>query len=163
MIIRDAEIADLGAIVAIYNAAIPGRLATADTAPVTVESRRQWFREHSPARYPLWVADEDSQIAGWLGFQMFYGRPAYAATAEISIYIAPEHQGHGLGGTLLGEAVQRAPSLGLKTLLCLVFGHNLPSLRLGATHGFEPWGELPGVADLDGISRDLIILGRKVG
>jgi phosphinothricin acetyltransferase len=46
--LRDATEADLPAIVAIYNAAIPGRTATADTDPVTVESRREWFAKHSP-------------------------------------------------------------------------------------------------------------------
>ena len=38
MIIRDAREADLPAIVAIYNATIPERMATADTEPVSVES-----------------------------------------------------------------------------------------------------------------------------
>jgi phosphinothricin acetyltransferase len=54
--IRDASEADLPAIVAIYNAAIPGRMATADTEPVSVESRRAWFAEHAPDSRPLWVA-----------------------------------------------------------------------------------------------------------
>ncbi len=35
MIIRDAVESDLPGILSIYNAAIPGRLATADTEPVT--------------------------------------------------------------------------------------------------------------------------------
>ena len=50
MTIRDATIGDLPAIVAIYNAAIPGRMATADLDPVSVESRRTWFDEHTPAK-----------------------------------------------------------------------------------------------------------------
>jgi phosphinothricin acetyltransferase len=48
VIIRDAAIDDLAAIVAIYNAAIPGRMATADLEPVSIASRRSWFGEHSP-------------------------------------------------------------------------------------------------------------------
>ena len=43
--IRNAVDGDLERIVEIYNAAIPGRLATADTAPVSVEARRGWFRD----------------------------------------------------------------------------------------------------------------------
>lgn len=39
-------------IVEIYNSSIPGRLATADTEPVGVESRREWFDRHDTAHYP---------------------------------------------------------------------------------------------------------------
>ncbi len=48
MTIRDADPADLPAIVAIYNAAIPGRLATADTEPISVASRAAWLAAHAP-------------------------------------------------------------------------------------------------------------------
>ncbi len=54
MTIRDATEADLPAIVEIYNAAIPSRRATADTEPVSIESRSGWFREHHPDHRPLW-------------------------------------------------------------------------------------------------------------
>lgn len=50
MRIRHACYADLPAIVAIYNASIPGRQATADTEPVTVAAREAWFHDHNPAR-----------------------------------------------------------------------------------------------------------------
>jgi L-amino acid N-acyltransferase YncA len=162
MIVRDAVDVDLPAIVAIYNAAIPGRLATADVEPVTVESRRPWFQQFIPDRFPLWVAERDGQIAGWLSFRMFYGRPAYAATAEVSVYIAPEWHGQGIGRRLLTEAIRRGPALGLKTLLYLTFAHNVPSRRLAESLGFVGWGELPRVAELDGVERDLLILGRRL-
>ena len=48
MHIRLATINDLPEIVAIYNATIPGRLATADTKAVTVESKMDWFYKHQP-------------------------------------------------------------------------------------------------------------------
>ena len=160
MTIRDATEADLPAIVAIYNAAIPGRTATADTQPVTVESRRDWFYEHNPNARPLWVAVENDAIAGWLSFQSFYGRPAYHATAEVSVYVAPNWRRKGIGNALLAKAVAQAPRLGLKNLLGFIFAHNDASLRLFEKFGFQRWGVLPRVAELDGVERDLIIVGR---
>jgi L-amino acid N-acyltransferase YncA len=162
MTIRDGIADDLPAIVAIYNASIPGRAATADTELVSVEGRRDWFHEHNPNVQPLWVAVQNDIIAGWLSFQSFYGRPAYHATAELSVYIAPNWQRKGIGNALLSQAVVRAPGLGLKTLLGFIFAHNDASLRLFERFGFHRWGVLPRVAELDGIERDLIIVGRRL-
>lgn len=160
--IRDAVSTDLPAIVRIYNSSIAGRMATADTEPVSVESRVRWFAEHEPAKRPLWVAEAEGAIVGWLSFQSFYGRPAYHATAELSVYVIPEQHRRGVAGTLLARAVDQAPSLGLRTLIGFIFGHNEPSLRLFERFEFERWGLLPGVAQLDGVERDLVIVGRRL-
>jgi L-amino acid N-acyltransferase YncA len=166
--IRDATERDLPAIVAIYNAAIPGRMATADTEPVTVASRAGWFRAHDPASRPLWVVEAadglagSDGLAGWLSFQSFYGRPAYHATAELSVYVAPVHQRRGVARRLVGHALRRSPALGLRTLVGFVFGHNTASLALFAGFGFARWGLLPRVAELDRVERDLVIVGRRV-
>lgn len=163
MTLRDALATDLDAIVAIYNASIPNNLATGDTCAVTVESRRQWFQAHCPDAYPLWVLETATgDIVGWLGFQQFYGRPAYHKTVELSIYIAPSHQGQGLGKYLLKTAIAKSPQLGLKTLVGYIFAHNQASVRLFKDQGFEQWGLLPQVAELGNQERDLLILGRKV-
>ena len=97
MPIRPATLAALPVIVEIYNAAIPGRQATADTEPVTVESRLEWFKAHDPATRPLWVMETEGQILGWLSLSSFYGRPAYNATVEVSLYVATAAQGLGVG------------------------------------------------------------------
>jgi L-amino acid N-acyltransferase YncA len=161
-LLRPARPADLDGIVAIYNASIPGRLATADTEPVTVASRRAWFEEHDDSRRPLWVLDDAGAIDAWLSFSDFYGRPAYGATAELSVYVAPARHRLGDGRLLLDAAMERAPALGLEVVLAFVFGHNEASLRLFASRGFEQWAWLPGVARLDGNPTDLAILGRRV-
>ena len=163
MIIRHATENDLPAIVAIYNASIPNRMATADLEPVSVMSRINWFKKRSPGRHPLWVIEIQGVIAGWLSFQPFYGRPAYHATAEVSIYIASNYHRRGLGKILLKEAIRQSPNLGLKSLIGFIFEHNEASLKLFEKFGFEPWGHLPGIADLDGIERGLVILGLRVG
>ncbi len=87
MQIRDATIEDLPAIVAIYNSMVPTRMVTADTESVSVASRERWFAEHSPIRRPLWVAEDNGQVAGWLSYSSFYGRPAYDRTCEVSVYL----------------------------------------------------------------------------
>jgi phosphinothricin acetyltransferase len=162
IVIRAATIADLPRIVAIYNDSIPGRLATADVDPVTVEQRRAWFERHSPERRPLWVAENERGIAGWLSFESFYGRPAYDATVELSVYIAITDQRRGIGDHLLRSALQRAPTFGVKTALGFIFAHNEPSLALFRRHGFGEWGRYPDIAVLDGVERTLAVLGRRI-
>lgn len=160
--LRLATEPDLPAIVEIYNAAVPSRQSTADTSPVSVESRREWFRRHDAPRRPILVHEADGKVVAWVSFQSFYGRPAYAHTAEVSIYIAPEHRGAGLGKRLLAEALDLAPSLDIKTVLGFVFAHNVPSLRLLQALGFAPWGTLPDVAEMDGREYSLAILGKRL-
>ncbi|NJK99747.1 MAG: N-acetyltransferase [Spirulinaceae cyanobacterium SM2_1_0] len=163
MLIRHATEADLAAIVAIYNQAIPGRLATADTEAITIESRRTWFTTHQPDRYPLWLATTaEHQPSGWLSLQAFYGRPAYRATAEVSLYVATDQQRQGVGHALLTHAIAQSPALGLRTLLAFIFAHNTASLRLFEQFQFLERGYLPQVAELDGQERDLMILARRL-
>jgi L-amino acid N-acyltransferase YncA len=66
----------------------------------------------------------------------------------------------GWGSYLLSEAIAQAPALQIDRLLAFIFGHNTPSLALFRKFGFEHWGLLPGIAKLDDIERDLVILGR---
>jgi L-amino acid N-acyltransferase YncA len=160
--IRDAVEADLPAIIDIYNFAIATRMSTAQLDPVTVESRRRWLSEHSPDRHPFWVTEIDEQIAGWLTIKSFLPRCAYSGTAELSVYVAQKFRRRGVARTLLEEAIARAPALEITAMVGLIFAHNEPSLRLFGQLGFERWGLLPGVALLDGINRDLTIMGRHV-
>ena len=162
--IRAAQREDLPAIVAIYNATIPSRMVTADLVPVSVNDRLPWFEAHSSATRPIWVACANSpdEIAAWLSFDTFYPRAAYDGTAMLALYVAEGHRRNGLGKLLLSRALAAAPSLGLHTLLGYIFGHNAPSLRLFEGHGFTRWGNFPRVAVLDGVERDLIIVGRRL-
>jgi L-amino acid N-acyltransferase YncA len=160
--IVDAEVNHLESIVEIYNSTIPSRTVTADLEPVTVESRRKWFDEHAADFRPLWVVMIQEKIVAWLSFQSFYGRPAYNATAEVSIYISEEQRSKGLGSILLEKAIQECPRLSINTLVGFIFAHNEPSLALLKKYKFEQWGYLPKIANLDGVERDLVIMGKRI-
>src|SRR5437763_6023700 len=160
--IRDAAEADLPAIVEIHNETIASRISSAQLDPVTVEGRREWFRAHSSTQYPLWVAELDGTIAGWLSFREFLPRCAYRGTVEIGVYASEKFRRRGVGRQLLQEAIVRGPQLGMHSLVGLIFGHNEASIALFRAAGFECWGLLPGVARVDQTPRDLTIFGRHV-
>ncbi|WP_295762202.1 GNAT family N-acetyltransferase [Undibacterium sp.] len=159
---RIAALEDLPEIVAIYNSTIASRRVTADTEPISVDSRLPWFYVHSPDKRPLWVIDGDAGIIGWLSFSDFYGRPAYAGTAELSIYLHEDARGRGIGRYFLQAAIEHAPQIAVHTLLGFIFGHNTPSMNLFASFNFQIWANMPRVATLDGIERDLIIFGKRI-
>jgi len=160
---RHATQDDLPRIVEIYNSTIDSRQSTADTEPVTVEDRQAWFDRHNPDARPLMVLqDQQQEVVAWFSFESFYGRPAYQNTVELSIYIDPAMRGQGMGKTVMTEALAQAAHLNIKSIVGFVFAHNTPSMRLLTNFGFEQWGLLPDVAEMDGNSYSLAILGRKL-
>ncbi len=160
---RDASRSDLKEIVNIYNSTISSRMVTADTTPISVDSRLAWFDQHNPNNRPLLVIEDDAEkIIAWVSFQSFYGRPAYDATVEISIYIDESQRGKGLGKKILLDALERAKHFGAKTVLGFIFAHNKPSIKLFKHFGFEEWGTLPDIALLDGVEYSLKILGKRI-
>jgi phosphinothricin acetyltransferase len=162
MSIRHATEGDLPAIVAIYNAAIPGRMATADTEPVTVQQREEWFRGFSPQSRPLWIFEANGAPAGWLGLRSFYGRPGYYRTVESGVYVSPNHRRAGIARQLLRHALAECPRLGIANVMGFIFAHNEPSIALYEAHGFARWGLLPRICELDGSEKDVLILGRRL-
>jgi phosphinothricin acetyltransferase len=162
LVFRNATREDLPKIVGTYNSTIPSRMVTADLVPVSVESKEAWFRSHNPKTRPLWVVEYNGEYAGWVSFTDFKSRDAYQGTAELGIYLEEKFRGKKLGDACLAHAIEKSPSLGITSLTGFIFGHNEPSLCLFAKHGFEKWAFMPGIADMEGVLRDLVIMGRKV-
>jgi phosphinothricin acetyltransferase len=160
--IRHANESDLPDIIEIHNAAIASRISTAQLEPVNLDSRREWFRAHSSTQYPIWVAESEGAIAGWISFNEFLQRSAYRGTVELSVYVCEQFRRRGIATKLLQEAIARGPQLRMHSLVGLIFGHNQPSIALFRAAGFECWGLLPRIARVDQIPRDLTIFGRHL-
>jgi len=160
--LRDAREADLAQIVRIYNAAIPSRMSVADTLPVTVESRADWFLQHDSSRRPIWVLERASTILGWISLQSFAHSAAFNGTAEVSVYVSDSSQRSGIGTLLLGTLIKFCPTFGVETVLGFTFAHNEPVIRLNRRIGLAEWGRLRNVARLDGMTSDMLIFGLNI-
>ncbi|ATD65624.1 GNAT family N-acetyltransferase [Neisseria weixii] len=161
-VVAEAVQGDLPSIVAIYNSTIEPRQSTADLQPVTVAGRQAWFDAHGGKRPLLVLRDVRNEIVAWGSFSDYYPRQAYHISAEISIYVRQEARGVGVGKVLLRYMLERAPSLGIRNVLAVIFGHNHASIRLFRSFGFEEWGRLPQVCDLETQLADIVILGKKI-
>jgi L-amino acid N-acyltransferase YncA len=160
---RDANETDVPAIVDIYNQSIPGGWSTADTSPINVASRVEWFRKFSPDKRPIWVAELDGQVVAWIGLTSFYaGRPAYDATAEVSLYVATAYHRRGIGRYLKQRMVEHCPQLGVTTLLSMHFDHNEATRRVNESLGFEQVGHLTEIAVVNGKKRGLVISALRI-
>jgi L-amino acid N-acyltransferase YncA len=161
--IRTASLADLPAIVAIYNQAIPAHRSTANTCPVTVDDRKSWFKEHDPCSHPIFIAEEAGQVAGWCSLSAYRpGRTALRFTSEISIYISDSFQRKGIGSALIKHALNACPALGIKNIVAVVIDQNEGSRKLLVKLGFNQWGYLPRVLDFDGEEFGEFYYGKRV-
>ncbi len=149
--IRALKRKDLEAVNEIYNQAVGTKFSTAHTKPVTMEERLDWFREHDPGQYPVFVWEEKGRIAGWICFSPYRkGRQALRSTAEISYYVHPDYHRRGIGTALMRCAIEKASELGFKALIAILLEPNLASIGLLEKFGFKKWGEMPSIAEIGG-------------
>jgi L-amino acid N-acyltransferase YncA len=161
--IRTPLHSDLPAIVEIFNQAIPGRSATACTQPVTIAEREAWFRNHSPDQYPIFVAEIDGCVSGWISVSPYRpGREAHRFIAEISYYVHQDFQRRGVATALLEHVIAACPTLGIKDLYGVILERNQASIHLLAKCGFKKWGYLPRIANFDGEECGVYYYGKRV-
>jgi len=107
------------------------------------------------------VAEYNGQIAGWAALSQLSSRPVYAGVAEVSIYIATQHQGKGLGKQLLSALVTESEKAGFWTLQAVIFPENQTSIALHETCGFRVVGRREKLGKMDNRWRDVLLLERR--
>ncbi|MCG8425078.1 MAG: N-acetyltransferase family protein [Proteobacteria bacterium] len=168
--IRLATRADLPAIADIYNHEVSHSTSTFDTEPVTLENRRVWLESHNSARHPAVVAALGSRsaslsdhranrggrtIAGFGSLSPWSQRPAYARTAEVSVYVHRDARGRGVGRNLVVDLMARARAAGLRVLLARICAESRPSVALHESLGFRHIGTMRRVGEKFGRILDI--------
>lgn len=139
MEIRDATTEDAAAIAYVYNQGIEDRVATLETVLRTPEERAAWLTARS-SRHPVLVAQEAGEVVGWASLNQFNPRPAYDHVVDLSVYVAREKRGRGIGDALMKALDARARALGYHKLVLTAFPTNAPGMRLYERHNFRTVG-----------------------
>jgi phosphinothricin acetyltransferase len=140
----------------IYLAGIATRNATFETSAPPWE---RWDASHVP-NHRL-VAEVDGVVVGWAALTPVSDRCCYAGVAENSVYIHPEHRGHGVGRLLLGALLDSADADGYWTVQTGIFPENTVSVALHECCGFRIVGTRERIGQLDGVWRDVLFLERR--
>lgn len=163
MKIRKATEEDLPAINRIYNQAVRQRFCTAHLKEVGIRERKHWFGGHDPFRYPVYVAEEDQEVTGWISLGPYRAdRQALAHVAEVSYYVDEGERRKGIGRLMLKHAVDVAPGFGFSVLIAILLDKNKASIGLLEKSGFEEWGRMPGIARIGDQLADHLFYGLKL-
>lgn len=163
IMIRPATKNDWPFIIEIYNEGIANRLSTAETAPVTVEDKLDWLKEHEEERFPILVAEENNIVTGWICLSAYRkGRQALQNTAEISYYIRKHFWKKGIATQLMEAMLSKAKELGFKNLIAILIDANNASIALLKKFGFEQWGLMPDIIEMDDKTYGHAYYGKKI-
>lgn len=138
--IRDATVADLPRIFAIYNREVESGIATFDVEPRVAGVDDAWLTGRSEQHPVLVAVDGAGEVLGWASIGPWSPRGAYDRTGEVSVYVDETGRGRGIGGALLGALVERARGSGVKVLLARVALPNPASIAVHEAHGFRSFG-----------------------
>jgi len=144
-LIRDAAEPDLPGILAITNHAILYTTAIWSITPTDPAARAQWWRDRVAQNFPVLVADDAGEVAGFGSFGQFRPHEGYLHTVEHSIYVAPHAHRRGIGTALLATLIDRAVASGKHTMIGGIDADNAISLALHRRLGFHETGRLPQV------------------
>jgi phosphinothricin acetyltransferase len=140
----------------IYEEGIATGNATFETAAPQWET---WDRAHRPDS--RLVARGNGRFLGWAALSRVSERCAYGGVAEVSVYVATQARGCGVGRRLLEELVRASEDAGIWTLQAGIFPENKASLAIHEVCGFRVVGVRQKLGKLGGVWRDVVLLERR--
>ncbi len=159
---RPAELRDAATIAEIYNQGIDDRIATFETEHRTTSSVEGLLGARA-GRYPTVVVEDEHRVLGFARTSEYRPRSAYAGVAEVSIYVARDARGRGVGRLSLEALITEAERRGFWKLVSRIFPENVASRRLCAALGFREIGVYRRHGKLDGRWMDCVIVERLIG
>ena len=155
--IAPMDATDWAAVKRIYEDGIVTGVATFETQAPTWDA---WHASHRPeCRF---VARRNGEVVGWVALSRVSRRHVYRGVAELSVYVAEEARGIGVGRALLDALIPASEAAGIWTLQAGVMAVNEPSLALHERAGFRVVGVRQGFGqDVNGVWHDVVLLERR--
>lgn len=115
--IRSVEAADAEAIAAIYNHYVAETVITFEEERVPAAEMARRIDGVRSASLPWLVAEEDGRLVGYAYATPWRPRSAYRFSAEVTIYLGPEHGGRGIGSRLYRPLFERLKQVGIHSAM----------------------------------------------
>lgn len=160
--LRAARPDDAEAIAAIYAHHVLTGTASFDTEPPDAAFWREKVSVIDARGWPFLVAEAEGAVAGYAYATQFRDRPAYAATCEDSIYVAPNRLGAGIGSKLLAALIDAARTCGFEQMIAVIGGAEPASAALHAKLGFAEAGRMRNVGRKFGRLLDTFYMQRDL-
>ncbi len=162
--IRNATVADLPAITAIYQPAVRDGLASWEYDPPDEAEMRRRFESIQAGGYPYVVAERSGRVVGYAYASVYRPRPGYRFTVENSIYVAADAQRGGVARALLRELIDRCTAAGFRQMIAVIGDSaNAPSIQLHRSMGFTYSGVLHAIGWKQGRWLDSVLMQRPLG
>lgn len=161
VIIREANKQDLEFILDIYNQGIEDRVATLESETKDLQFMTKWYEQHN-GRYKVVVAEQDEQILGWCSLNPYNNRCAYAGVADLSIYIARECRGRGIGSLLITGIENLAIENDFHKIVLFTFPFNRLGQGLYHKMGYQEVGIFHNQGILDGRYIDVMAMEKQL-
>lgn len=162
IVIRPAAKADAEAVAAIYAHHVLHGTASFDTDPPSVDFWRHKIGDIAGKGWPILIAEIEGDVAGYAYATQFRDRPAYAATCEDSIYVAPDRVGQGVGTALLSALIEAAREHGFEQMIAVIGGAEPASVALHVSAGFVEAGRMRRVGRKFGRVLDTLYMQRDL-
>jgi L-amino acid N-acyltransferase len=138
--IRPVEDKDLPEILEIYNYAILKTTSVYSYEPHTLKMREKWLEEKRAANHPIFVADSDGRVAGFIAYGPFRAWPAYKYTVEHSVHVQKDFWRQGIAKLLLQKIIEAAKQNDMHSLIGAIDATNEPSIKLHELFNFKEVG-----------------------
>jgi len=158
LIVRPMTAEDWPEVARVYVEGIETGMATFET---TVPSWEEWNAVHLPFARLVACHQDSTALQGWAALSRVSARPVYAGVAEVSVYVAKDARGSGIGRILLTQLIRDSETNGIWTLQAGIFPENEASISLHRSLGFRVVGRRERIGQLHGIWRDTILLERR--
>ncbi|MFP8960672.1 GNAT family N-acetyltransferase [Streptomyces nanhaiensis] len=141
--VRAGEEGDLPDLTNIYNHYVRETPVTFDVEPLTADARRPWLLSHpkdGPHRLLVALDAESNRLLGYATSSPFRPKPAYSTSVEVSVYLAPDACGRGVGTLLYEHLFEALGGEDVHRAYAGIAQPNEASVRLHARFGFRHIG-----------------------
>jgi L-amino acid N-acyltransferase YncA len=136
-VIRPALPADAEAITAIYNHYISETMVTFEEEPLPVEVIARRMAEVTTAGLPWLVAELENRVVGYAYAARWSSRAGYRFSVEVTVYLAPEQGGRGIGSQLYTELFAILKAGGIRSVIGGIALPNPASVALHEKFGLK--------------------------